>query len=361
MASLRAAAVQPRAPRRATALARLAVFVAATATFGLWSSVLIHEAVGHGLTAWAVGGTFDGFSAGWGGDGVAFAFAPPGAPPWKDLAVRAGGVVVVLLGGIACFIGARRARPGSVRGLALVITGAVWSMSTIESVFWCAWTNDLPSDTMQVLSIVAGDDPAVVESARIAVSVVAGAIGVVVQWACLRSFIRRVEASFGGDPGLSAPRAAVVLLTMYGLPAVAGAYVADFVHGGGVGISAAGHAAALISVGIGLMTWWRRAVPHPVPVNLRWRDVIFAAVAVVAVAIAIHAWFRDGVRWSRSSAAASATEASAPSFDELLAEAREVKKSGVPGLAARLRRLGDSPTDDARFLCLLSVLGPDDA
>ena len=91
----------------------LVLFVLPWGYVGVIAGVAVHEVVGHGLTALAVGGRFEGFELEWYGMGWASAYPAPGAPTWHASVVLLGGVTAtVALGGLLLGPGTPRSPRG---------------------------------------------------------------------------------------------------------------------------------------------------------------------------------------------------------------------------------------------------------
>lgn len=99
-------------------------------------AVTIHEVIGHGLVALALGGHFEGFEIAWDGMGYATAYADDGAPPWHELMVLAGGVAATTMFGVLSLALSRRHAAGSLfRPLYLAIS-LNCLLDGIPYIFW---------------------------------------------------------------------------------------------------------------------------------------------------------------------------------------------------------------------------------
>jgi len=100
----------------------------------IWLSTLMHE-LGHGITAWLVGGEFHSFEIHWSTSGVARSSRPPGI---AEALVPAGGLVGPAIVASVGFVLARRARVAQV---SLVIGAAALAILTVlvagSVLTWC--------------------------------------------------------------------------------------------------------------------------------------------------------------------------------------------------------------------------------
>ncbi len=88
----------------------------------LYTTVFLHEALGHGLLAWALGGQFYAFFVNPFG-GVAY-FSMPELGGWRTALIQAGGILVTLGVGAGLWVLAGRVRGLPARLLLLLIAGA---------------------------------------------------------------------------------------------------------------------------------------------------------------------------------------------------------------------------------------------
>jgi hypothetical protein len=123
----------------------------------LWLSTLVHE-LGHGITAWLVGGSFDSFDMWPKGSGLAHCDAP--RQYWA--LVSAGGLVGPAIVAAIGFVLARRARVAQV---ALLLTaGLLLVLTVLLAGTWLAWMF-MPAVAVGLIFVAARKDP---EPAQIA-------------------------------------------------------------------------------------------------------------------------------------------------------------------------------------------------
>src|SRR5688572_22171752 len=71
----------------------LVLYLAPVAYCGALLGIAVHEFIGHGVTAWALGGEFSGFALRANVMGWAWAYPARDAPGWHEVAILAGGVI----------------------------------------------------------------------------------------------------------------------------------------------------------------------------------------------------------------------------------------------------------------------------
>ncbi len=115
----------------------------------------IHELVGHGLTALALGGTFTGFEVGF-ASGFSYSSVPEGAPRWHEVLQLAAGNLSHFLPGLL-LIGLERLgrveKKGELR-LGLLTIGTIWVVGACHSFF--AGLDSETSDAARIVVLSGG-------------------------------------------------------------------------------------------------------------------------------------------------------------------------------------------------------------
>jgi hypothetical protein len=129
----------------------LVLFLLPFVHVGIIIGVVIHEVLGHGLSAEALGGVFSSFSVNWDGMGCAFAFLTAKASALDHILFMASGIVVTLIAGwlflgIACGI----KKQISVR-LVLLILSYCCLMDGIPYMLWNSLNPVPPGDVAEIL------------------------------------------------------------------------------------------------------------------------------------------------------------------------------------------------------------------
>ncbi len=257
-------------------------------------AVLVHEVVGHGFTAWALGGHFEGFAVRLPG-GFSYSWLPDGAPPTHELIHRAGGHVSALLTGLA-FLALERpaARRGHATGrLVCLVLGAAAMIQISQAVFTGQFSAEREISDVTTIRRMAGDSVAVK-----ALFYALGGAGLVL--APIYLFTRLVEAAGAFIPVATFSARFRVLIAAVGLPlSIFLAFAAPFAAAGepwrvpiAIGMIAALHGAlALVA----------RRDPGLAQPRERF-DPRFTAGAIalgVAAWAAIYSWLSEGVHFSR--------------------------------------------------------------
>ena len=93
---------------------KLVAFLLPLGYLGLLLAVVVHELVGHGLVALALGGTFRGFTIHWDAMGWAAVSPPAVDGVWRHVAILSGGIMATTIVGSALLVYAGRRRSDSV-------------------------------------------------------------------------------------------------------------------------------------------------------------------------------------------------------------------------------------------------------
>ncbi len=251
--------------------------------------VAVHEVVGHGLVALAVGGRFLGFQIGFDGMGYAIVPTPGEAGGWRALVVLMGGVTATTTLGLAMLLltWLARRRPGIALPLLILSFGLLAEGPAY--MFWNAWQPVPPGDIGRVLLLTGS------ASLRVGLMVVGGIamVGSVVTFTLLLFALLESWVTAGGR--LAARTRALLLIPLGAIPGAAW-FVFDWdvlVPGVGVLPNVVGLLLHLASAALLLLLHPR--VPRPVGRS----GLVAAAVIGWALAgasiTAIALWLEKGV------------------------------------------------------------------
>jgi len=240
------------------------LFAAPVAYAAYLGSVVVHEVLGHGLAALAVGGEFRGFvihADGLGWARVTFV--------GHEATVLAAGAVVGAIVGAIAFLIARRTRTSSpFVSLALLLFAAMSFEDAGSYSFWGAVYARPPSDFGRIV-VTMGD------GARAGIAVIWGVVWVASAVAWIRELFRWIEDRFGPFSG----RGAMVLFLCLAVPLSGFWLLLDWdqlIPGSGFVPPLAG--IALDVVVLATLITRRRGVVEPCPMTAsRWRSAVLAS------------------------------------------------------------------------------------
>lgn len=277
----------------------LVLFVLPWGYVGVIAGVAVHEVVGHGLTALAVGGRFEGFELEWYGMGWASAYPAPGAPTWHESVVLLGGVAAtVALGGL--LLGLAALLPGLWLRTAGVILGTCIVLDSAAYTFWSALHPGTQGDAARV--VLLWDSSAVQW-----VLVVGGAVLTIGTTWISTSLLFRCVASYlvpgqdevrAGRGELSGLQRATIVVLFFVVPSVGAHYAFDWNQLiSGIGNLPAHANMGLVAILSPLLFFsirpWPNVEPRAplIPVVLGW-------ILAVAIGGMVEAWLSQGVSWS---------------------------------------------------------------
>ena len=131
----------------------LALFLAPVAYISLILSVAIHEIIGHGLAAIALGGKFYGFELELDGMGWASCNLPSGASTTDNIIHLAAGVTATTVTGLVLLAVAYRIRKRLGIRLSLLILSFMCLMEGIPYVFWNSYNPVPPGDIGRIIAL----------------------------------------------------------------------------------------------------------------------------------------------------------------------------------------------------------------
>ena len=283
------------APRVFLRMIALAMFLLPTAYLAGVLSVLAHEVLGHGITAWIVGGTFRGFAINWDGGGWAMAAAPPGSPEWKEIAVLAGGCLAETEVGLLCLLLTIPYRRRFYMKTALLLVGYFCLTEALSYVFWGLYQ---PSSAQGQEGLIA-DFTRIYQITGNAYlhSVLMPAAGLLFLATTIGGSLllfRWIEEYVAGTQGLHGWLRAVSLLAFLALPGIVGWFIYDWeqiIPGIGRRPCIVGAAAQVICAAL-LYRWSLR--PSTDQPELRGAVVPVIAVWMTALLLGIAMWSRSG-------------------------------------------------------------------
>lgn len=133
--------------------ATLGLFLLPVGYLALLFATVVHELVGHGLTALALGGHFDRFIIHWDGMGWAAAYAHRDAPRWHEAVILAGGVISTLLFGAALLAVSTAVRPLLARMVVLLLA-ICCLLEAGPYMLWNAYHPVPPGDIAKILAMM---------------------------------------------------------------------------------------------------------------------------------------------------------------------------------------------------------------
>jgi len=275
---------------------RLVAFLAPIVYVGILLEVTVHEVVGHGLTALALGGTFSGFTVHWDGMGWAQTSPDPNAGVWQAVAVLAAGIVVTTVVGASLCFWASRLRSDSGRGWVLAIIGSVMLLGGSQYAFWSGLQTNGPGDPSRIFDLLSKAGLPHVDLARTCCVVAAAITFLFGGWWSGRLLLKRIETHFGQGQPLTPRNRAIALLAMI-VPGVILHYVFSFEDlAPGIG-RLASHAGVASFLLIGGVLFRFPPRPFPRAFVLPWWHQLTAWCALGLLALPIHLWWHDGVHW----------------------------------------------------------------
>ncbi len=272
----------------------VAVLFLPYAGLGVFAAVAVHEVVGHGLTAEALGGTFRGVLIDFDSHGRAFLTFPPREPDWTWMAILLGGVVSTSIVGILLLSSGLRWRGQPALALPLLILAFNCLLEGPAYAFWNAVRPGNEGDIAEFLALASSP------AWRPAILIVSGLLMVASIWTMTALLFQITERWIAEDGQLRGVwRLALLLLVFGALPG--GLWFAFDWNGSIPGIGAlpsvvgAGlHMSAAVSL------YWIRFRPCVVRPSARALTVsaILGWAAVTTVVFVAAVWLRHGLCWA---------------------------------------------------------------
>lgn len=256
-----AAAARTDSPSLGRRLLLAGLVVVPLAYASMLAGTVVHEVLGHGLTAIAVGGEFHGFVIRADGAG----YARTSGDENHRIAVLAAGIVVTTVVGFALLLAARRLRGRDFACVAALVPALLFLQESGSYAFWGALVGRPPADFGKIVHMVG------TQEARVVLSIASGAVwlaAVVLGMRELFLWMQRVTGS-------STTRRALAVLASF----------------------------AVVDAGLWMVFDWDRFVPG----LARWPSVVASAVDVGVMALLFQ--FRradvppastDAARWRRA-------------------------------------------------------------
>ncbi len=278
----------------------LLLFLGPIAYVGELFQTAVHEVMGHGLFALAVGGSFDGFFLKWDGMGGAFSSPREGAPPLHQIVILGGGVISNVIAGGLLLATALLRRTGFCARLALSICSIEQFLGGGTYVLWNAYHPVPPGDIGRILQLLSEDVwPGaiwprwffMIAGAGISIAATAG-IGVLIWW--------DVERYLRLDTIWTNRKRAVVLLFLFALPGAVGWFLFDWDQlAPGVGLTPCFFGAGSMVATAAAMYFLpsKEGKPSeeprigPLAIALSW-----SALAWTILSMAL--WLEEGIRWA---------------------------------------------------------------
>jgi hypothetical protein len=141
---------------RANFWIRLGVLVAFLVPVGYAGTLLavaVHEVVGHGFTAWCLGGEFVGFQLNWDAMGWAAASASLGAPQWHHVMILCGGALSTTVVGSLFLLIAALLKDRLFLRLTLLLLSACFVLDGSIYMFWSSYHAQPPGDMARIIEM----------------------------------------------------------------------------------------------------------------------------------------------------------------------------------------------------------------
>lgn len=263
-------------------------------------AVAIHEIFGHGLTAVALGGSFDGFGMRWDGMGWAYSSLPPEASHTDAIMRLAAGVTATISSGLVFLALAYVFRKRIAVRLALLIGAVSCLLEGLPYIFWNAYHPVPPGDIGRILALwCAGQSPQGSMPQFVLLSV-SGPLLLASTFVLCALLFQGVEQALGGGERLRPMARFWTLLLVLAIPGAAAWFVFDWNQlAPGIGVLPC--VAGAMSVVLAAILLFRFSLP-PAPDLPRFtRCGYHLAVSwglLLVVLVPTSLWFHNGVRWN---------------------------------------------------------------
>lgn len=276
----------------------LVVFLAPICYIGIICSTAIHEIVGHGLSAIAYDGTFDGFIIRWDGMGWAYAYVPEGSSITATIIHLAAGIIANILAGLMFLAIAYWLRRKLFTRLCLLILASINLLDGLSYAFWNAYLTESSGDIGRMIEWLCYYSSFYAVLLRFSILVVSGAMFLIATFFTYALTFQGVEQTLlGGDRFSSRVRFWILLLFFVSDAAIWFAFDWEQVIPG-IGRLPC-YASAVMLALTALILYWYSLKPDPkIPaITPGWRHQLASWGCLVVVVILMHFWLHDGVFW----------------------------------------------------------------
>jgi hypothetical protein len=271
----------------------LAAYLVPVAYLGVIFAVAIHEIIGHGLTAFCLGGSFRGFILKWDGMGWASAAPAIGAPGWHQTVILAAGVVATTVCGIALLLGAWLWRKRFFLRMAMLILATNCLLEGPPYVLWNAYHPVAPGDIGRILMM--GSD-----GLRPILMLIGGLLTVASTAVLSALVFQGVEEWLGTGTRLEGRSRFIALLVFLALPGVAGSFAFDWNQlAPGIGwFPCIAQAAAFVLMAC--LLYKRSFVPatEGPPITASRMPIAFAWLVTLILLLAMWLYLGKGMYWA---------------------------------------------------------------
>jgi hypothetical protein len=278
----------------------LAIFILPIAYVAEILSVAVHEILGHGLSAVALGGTFSGFVLKWDAMGWASCALPAPAPLSHQVLYLASGVIATTVCGAGLYGLVFLFRKRVDIQLVLLVASFISLMDGISYVLWNAYHPVPPGDIGWI--VVLCSDPRVPEisAVRWVLLVISALLFAGMTLGLCTSVFVRIEALVLQGGQFRAKSRVLALLLLLALPGSVGWLTFDWDQlAPGIGLlpDVAG-VLSVITVAT-LLFWYRPKLAQGTGgYVITWCHVTVSWIGLIGTLVALALWFEDGVRWN---------------------------------------------------------------
>ena len=277
----------------------LGLFLMPVAYIGLILATASHEILGHGFSAIALGGTFQGFVLKWDGMGWAFSSLPFNTPITSQIVHLAAGVTASTILGFVLLIVAHIFRSRLIIRLPLLILSFCCIMEGVPYVLWNSYYPLPPGDIGSIITLLRDANLAVSAEIRLMIMILSGIMFLVMTlFFCALLLQSLEEALFQENRPL--PKQRIWLLIIFVIiPGFAAWFMFDWNQlAPGIGLlpSFAGAGCIFVSACIAYYFPLKpRCDIHET--NITWFPLFISYGCLISVLLVIGFWSRTGVMW----------------------------------------------------------------
>ncbi len=262
-------------------------------------AVAIHEILGHGLAAVALGGSFDGFGMRWDGMGWANATLPPEASQPDRVIHLAAGVTATISSGLVFLVLAYGFRKWIAVRLALLIGAVSCLLEGLPYIFWNAYHPVPPGDIGKILTLwCAGQSPQG-SMPQIALLSISGPLLFAATLFLCALVFQAIEQALVGGERLRPMARFWILLLFLAIPGAAAWFVFDWNQlAPGIGILPC--VVGAVSIVLSAIVLQRFSLPldPDLPKLTPSRYHLAASWGLLLIVLVpTSLWFHNGVRW----------------------------------------------------------------